>query len=214
MVTALVVSDEEDRVLRAGVAPQGIGLVVSAGDLAFDYLTEIVDRLGCPAVLVPGNHDPDLTGFRERRGLWLRDGIPTTWPGPAGYDDADGRVVDVAGVRFLGLGGCVRYRQGPNQWTQREQAKRARAAVRAARRKVRGDGRRVDVLLTHAPPRGLGDRDDPPHHGFDCLHDVVAALRPRLLLHGHIHPHGQPVPDRVLGDTRIVNVVGRRTMEL
>jgi Icc-related predicted phosphoesterase len=42
----------------------------------------------------------------------------------------------------------------------------------------------------------------------------VAALRPRLLLHGHIHPYGQPVPDRVLGDTRIVNVVGRRTMEL
>jgi hypothetical protein len=33
-------------------------------------------------------------------------------------------------------------------------------------------------------------------------------------LHGHIHPYGQPVPDRVIGDTRIVNVVGRRTMEL
>ena len=30
----------------------------------------------------------------------------------------------------------------------------------------------------------------------------------------HIHPYGQPVPDRVIGDTRIVNVVGRRTMEL
>jgi Icc-related predicted phosphoesterase len=165
-------------------------------------------------VLVPGNHDPDLTGFRARRGLWLRDGLPEAWPGPAGFDDADGRVVDVAGLRFVGLGGCVRYRDGPNQWTQREQARRARSVVRAARRRTRRDGRPVDVVLPHAPPRRLGDRDDAPHHGFECLHEVVAALRPRLLLHGHIHPYGQPVPDRALGDTRIINVVGRRTMEL
>lgn len=214
MVTALVVSDEEDRALRAGARPEGIDLIVSAGDLAFDYLSDLADRLSCPGVLVPGNHDPDLTGFRERRGIWLRDGMPASWPGPPGFDDVDGRVVDVAGVRFAGLGGSVRYRQGPNQWTEREQTRRACAMVRAARRRTRRDGRRIDVLLTHAPPRGLGDRDDPAHHGFACLHDVVAALRPRLLLHGHIHPYGQPAPDRVIGDTRIVNVVGRRTMEL
>jgi len=214
VVNALVVSDEEDPGLSRGARPDGIDLVVSAGDLPFDYLADIADRLGCPGVLVPGNHDPDLTGFRERRGLWLRDGLPEAWPGPAGFDDADGRVVDVAGLRFVGLGGCVRYRHGPNQWTQREQARRARAVVRAARRRTRRDGRPVDVVLTHAPPRKLGDRDDAPHHGFECLHQVVAALRPRLLLHGHIHPYGRPVPDRVLGDTRIVNVVGRRTMEL
>jgi len=66
--TALVVSDEEDRGLRAGARPSGIDLIVSAGDLAFDYLSELSDRLDCPGVLVPGNHDPDLTGFRERRG--------------------------------------------------------------------------------------------------------------------------------------------------
>ena len=97
MVTALVVSDEEDRGLRAGARPDGIDLIVSAGDLPFDYLTDLADRLGCPGVLVPGNHDPDLTGFRERRGIWFRDGLPAAWPGPAGFDDADGRVVDVAG---------------------------------------------------------------------------------------------------------------------
>lgn len=214
MATALIVSDEEDRGLRAGARPSGIDLIVSAGDLPFDYLSALADRLSCPGVLVPGNHDPDLTGFRERRGIWLRDSLPASWPGPPGYDDADGRVVDVAGLRFVGLGGCVRYRPGPNQWSQHEQARRARAVVRAARRRVRRDGHHVDVVLAHAPPRHLGDREDGPHQGFTCLADVVAALRPRLLLHGHIHPFGQPVPDRMLGDTRIVNVVGRRTMEL
>jgi hypothetical protein len=214
MVTALVVSDEEDRGLRAGARPEGIDLIISAGDLPFDYLSELADRLDCPGVLVPGNHDPDLTAFRERRGIWWRDGLPASWPGPAGFDDADGRVVDVAGLRFVGLGGCVRYRPGPNQWSQGQQTRRAKAVARAAGRRTRRDGQGVDIVLTHAPPRGLGDGDDAPHHGFTCLHDLVAALRPRLLLHGHIHPYGQRMPDRMIGETRVVNVVGRRTMKL
>lgn len=215
MVRALVVSDEVEAGLRCGVARRfDVDLVVAAGDLPFDYLTEICDTVDRPGVLVPGNHDPDISGFTQRAGLWMRAGLPAAWPGPAGFADADGRVVDVAGLRIAGLGGSVRYRPGPNQWTQREQAGRARKLVRTARRMTRRDGRPVDVLLTHAPPRRCGDREDGPHHGFDCLHDVVAALRPRLLLHGHIHPFGQPAPDRFLGDTRVVNVVGRRVMEL
>jgi hypothetical protein len=34
------------------------------------------------------------------------------------------------------------------------------------------------------------------------------------MLHGHIHPHGFPRPDRTLGPTRIVNVVPYRLIEL
>ena len=80
--------------------------------------------------------------------------------------------------------------------------------MRAARRLRRRDGRGVDILLTHAPPRDCGDREDQPHRGFECLHEVVAALQLRLLVHGHIHPYGQPVPYRLLGETAVVNVVG------
>lgn len=215
MVRALAVSDEEVAALRAGAGRRlGVDLVIAAGDLPFDYLAALVDSVDRPGVMVPGNHDPDLSGFSQRGGVWLRAGQPERWPGPDGYVDADGRVVDVAGLRVAGLGGCVRYRPGPNQWTQREQARRARRLVRAAHRLRRRDGRGVDVLLTHAPPRGCGDREDGPHHGFDCLHEVVAALRPAVLVHGHIHPYGEPVPDRRLGSTRVVNVVGRKVLEI
>ncbi|MFC4949469.1 metallophosphoesterase family protein [Pseudonocardia sp. GCM10023141] len=215
MVRALVVSDEVDAGLRA-CAPRrcDVDVIIAAGDLPFDYLADLCNTVDRPGVLVPGNHDPDLSGFSDSTGLCTRAGLPDTWPGPAGFDDADGRIVDVAGLRIAGLGGCVRYRPGPNQWTQSQQARRARRLVRAARRMRRRDGRGVDVLLTHAPPRHCGDGEDAPHHGFDCLHGVVAALAPRLLLHGHIHPYGQPAPDRFLGETRVVNVVGRRIMEL
>lgn len=215
VVRALAVSDETSEVLRHGAARRlDVDLILAAGDLPFDYLAELSDAVDRPGVLVPGNHDPDISGYTQRHGLWLRAGQPDDWPGPAGYADADGVVLDVAGVRVAGLGGSVRYRPGPNQWTQAQQARRARRLVRAARRGTRRDGRSVDVLLTHAPPRHCGDREDGPHHGFDCLHAVVEALRPRLLVHGHIHPHGEAVPDRTIGGTRVVNVVGRRVLEL
>jgi Icc-related predicted phosphoesterase len=201
VVRALAVSDEEVSYLRAGrAAALEVDLVISAGDLSFEYLGALVDLVDRPGVFVPGNHDPDVSGFSK--------------PGPAGFVNADGRVVDVGGIRFAGLGGCLRYRPGPNQWSELEQARRGRRLVRAARRLRRRDGRGVDILLTHAPPRHCGDREDQPHRGFECLHDVVAALQPRLLVHGHIHPYGQPVPDRLLGQTAVVNVVGHRELLL
>jgi Calcineurin-like phosphoesterase len=215
VVRMLAVSDEVvDGPRRSAGLRRGVDLIVAAGDLPFDYLAELSDQVDRPGVLVPGNHDPDISGYAQRAGMWLRAGQPTAWPGPAGYDDADGRVVDVAGLRVAGLGGCLRYRPGPNQWSEAEQARRGRRVVRAARRMIRRDGRPIDVLLTHAPPRHCGDREDGPHRGFACLHDVVAALRPRLLVHGHIHPYGEHLPDRMIGDTRVVNVVGRKVLEL
>ena len=45
------------------------------------------------------------------------------------------------------------------------------------------------MLLTHAPPRGVGDGDDPPHRGFTALHGLVAGLQPPMLLHGHVLHH-------------------------
>ena len=48
----------------------------------------------------------------------------------------------------------------------------------------------MDVLLTHAPPRGIGDGDDAAHRGFGALHGLARALRPDALLHGHVHPYG------------------------
>jgi predicted phosphodiesterase len=215
MVRVLAVSDEVDEVLRADTrVADGAELILSCGDLPFDYLDELMTHLDAPLVFVPGNHDPDVSGYRtSRAGLTLRGDMPATPPWPPGALNADGRVVDVAGLRIAGLGGSQRYRPGPNQYSDRQQARRARAlARRATWRRVR-DGRRVDVLITHAPPRGLGDLDDPPHRGFTALPALVRRLRPALLLHGHIHPYGTAVPDRHLGETVVRNVVGRHVFD-
>jgi Icc-related predicted phosphoesterase len=72
----------------------------------------------------------------------------------------------------------------------------------------------VDVLLTHAPPLGLGDDDDLAHVGIQALHSLVALLKPSHLLHGHIHPFGEDKTDRMMGTTRVVNVIPRRMLEV
>jgi hypothetical protein len=107
---------------------------------------------------VAGNHDPDIAGYRlGRSGLMLRAGLPDEPPWPPGAVNADGRVVDVAGLRVAGLGGSVRY----GDWTQPVQPGRSSGGGRPAwwrRRWQRWrDGRRADVVLAHAPPRRPGD---------------------------------------------------------
>ena len=160
-----------------------VDLVLAAGDLPWDYLESLVSLLAAPAAYVPGNHDPSGAG-------------------PRGLVDLDGHVRTIGGLRVAGLGGCVRYNEGPHQYTQSEYDRRAGALLKEAR-----DAEPVDVLLTHAPPLGLGDETDPAHLGISALYGVLETLRPSWHLHGHIHPYGMHKPDRQLGSTTIRNVI-------
>ena len=216
MVLVLAVSDEADELLRVDVRPvQAARLIVACGDLPFEYLGYLMNALDVPLVFVPGNHDPDISGYRtSQAGLPLRAGLPARPPWPEGAVSAERRVVDVAGLRIAGLGGCQRYSEGPNQYTERQQARRARALARQARWRRARDGRGVDVLLTHAAPEGAGDAEDPPHRGFRALNWLAARLEPAWLLHGHVHPHGTAAGDHQLGRTVVRNVVGRHLLDI
>ncbi|MFJ5989926.1 metallophosphoesterase [Lentzea sp. NPDC092896] len=216
MARILAVADEVVEQLWTGKVFQyaDVDLIVAAGDLPFDYLEHLANALDKPLVFVPGNHDVDLSGYSNVRGLWTKAGVPVRWPGPAGAVNADERVVDVAGLRIAGLGGSIRYNKGPNQWTERQQARRARRVSRLAGWRRLRDGRGVDVLLTHSPPLDCGDEPDAPHRGFECLRGLVSRLQPSFMLHGHIHPHGHPRPDRSLGSTRVINVVPQKVLDI
>ena len=69
-------------------------------------------------------------------------------------------------------------------------------------------------MRSHAPPRGVGDGDDLPHHGFSCYHGLVAALRPIALLHGHVQPQIPPVQGWRVGATIVRNVTGRHMIDI
>ncbi len=193
MVRVLVVADEEVSAMSSRVRDLRVDLVLAAGDLPWSYLETLVSMVDAPAAFVPGNHDPSTA-----------DGV-----GPQGLENLDGRVLTVGGLRIAGLGGCVRYNDGLHQYTQREYDRRARRLVKDARR-----GGPVDVLLTHAPPLGLGDEPDRCHVGISALHGVLEKLRPAWHLHGHIHPYGMHKPDREVGPTTIRNVIPWHVLDI
>jgi Icc-related predicted phosphoesterase len=181
-------------------------VIVSCGDLPFEYLENLVSRTDKPLLYVPGNHDPELRPGTLYAGMSFQDDSV----GPAGCDSIDGRIMEAAGLRFAGLGGSVRYRDGPNQYTQREMAWRAwRLRTRAWLTR-----QKVDVLVTHAPPAGYGDSTDPPHHGFTALVGLVTRLQPGLMIHGHVNNYGPKSGELTIGRTRIVNVIPFKLLDL
>jgi hypothetical protein len=218
VVRILAVADEVNDALYAPetlrrAAPD---VAVSCGDLPFDYLEYLVTILNVPLLYVPGNHDPDLGQRPEiEQSLALAPFIPDAGghrrpsPGPEGATNVDGRVEVTRGLRVGGLGGSVRYREGPNQYTQAQMRRRARRLARRAR--LRGG---LDLLVTHTPPLGVGDEEDPAHTGFAAFHWLANRLKPRLLVHGHIHPYGRKRPDRRIGEMLVVNAVPSRIVEV
>jgi Icc-related predicted phosphoesterase len=74
--------------------------------------------------------------------------------------------------------------------------------------------RKLDVLLTHAPPVGWGPSDDLAHRGFNAFTKLVNDLNPRLMVHGHVHPYGRAPQERRLGATQVINAVPLRLIEL
>ena len=211
MTRILAVADEVDEGMYGDKLDRvQADLVLSCGDLPFDYLEYIVSRVNVPLLYVPGNHDPDLSPTDDTFSP-LRAEPPAR--GPEGCVNVDGKILEAAGLRIAGLGGSLRYRPGPNQYTQGQMRWRALRLETVAR--LRRGPSRLDVLLTHAPPEGFsGKEDDLAHRGFAAFNRLIKSLAPKLHVHGHIHPYGVPQPIHSLGGTQIVNAVPHRLIEI
>ena len=208
----LAVADEVDDFLY-GDKLQALrpDFIVSCGDLPFDYLEYLVTSLNVPLLYVPGNHDASLKRA-DTTWMSLEQDLPV--PGPEGCENVDGRVTEVRGLRVAGLGGSLRYKPGPNQYTQAQMRWRAiNLEFRIRLKRVRS-GRKLDVLITHAPPFGVTEAVDAAHVGFVAFQRIIKDLHPPLLVHGHVHPYGKSQPERRVHASRIVNAIPSRVIEL
>ncbi len=193
----LTISDEELPSLWEYYTPgklAGYDLIISCGDLNASYLTFLVTMARCPVLYVHGNHD----------------GRYCIYP-PEGCDCIDCGIVTYNGLRILGLGGCRKYRPGPHQYTDREM--RRRIAKLKWRIRLMGG---VDIVVTHAPPKGLGDGEDMAHWGFQSLRDFLDQYHPKYLLHGHVHMAYDATLPRVrdYNGTTLVNTCGSYVLEV
>ena len=188
----LAVSDEECEVLwseRVKDIAGGVDLIISCGDLRNDYLEFLLTMINAPLLYVFGNHDDH---------------------GPEGGICIDGRVYVSGGVRFLGLGGSMRYRYGEHMYTESEMRRRY---MKLRPRLWLSGG--VDVLVTHAPAKGWGDLDDRAHHGFETFNGIMTRHRPKYMLHGHVHTaYGRIKREHIhTSGTRIMNVCGYKVID-
>ena len=174
----LAVSDVEAKTFYDYYTPgklRDYDLILSCGDLKPEYLEFLVTMARCPLYYVHGNHDENFS--RE----------------PEGCDCVDGRLVVYKGVRILGLGGSHRYREGEYMYSERAMSRR----LWRLGGKIRRSGG-FDILLTHAPARGINDMDTPAHRGFACFTRLLDTWHPRYFLHGHIHlNYGADIPRRM-----------------
>ncbi len=193
----LTISDEECPALWDHYVPGRLSeysLIISCGDLKASYLSFLVTMARCPVIYVHGNHD---TSYASRP--------------PEGCDCIDDHFITFNGLRILGLGGCPWYHPGEHQYREADMRRRIRK-LRYQLWKHKG----VDIVVTHAPPRGVGDAEDPAHRGFETLLDLIDKYHPQYLLHGHVHlSYGHDLTRiREYHGTQVINVSERYVLDI
>jgi hypothetical protein len=209
-IKALAVSDQIDPRIHSSTLRErmpDISIVLGCGDLPARYLEFLADALNKPVYFVLGNHLIELT----RKGA---QGKPYQ---PMGAIDLGGRVVrdEISGMILAGIPGSPRYTDGEEQQYTEFQITwmLLRMMPRFLWNRIR-HGRAVDLLISHAPPRDVNDRDDPPHRGFKSLRRLLHYVHPAYHLHGHIHLYDRNEPHAVdFEQTRVVNVYPYRVLE-
>lgn len=173
---------------------ENVDLVIACGDLPADYLMFLTCFTKAPILFVHGNHDARY----EKKP-------------PEGCECIDDKIYVHDGVRILGLGGSYRYKPGPCMYTEKEMRRRVRK-LWFQLWKHRG----FDVLVTHAPARGIGDEEHVSHRGFAEFVRLMDKYQPKCMIHGHMHreysAHFQR--ERTYGNTRIINAYKRAYIEL
>jgi uncharacterized ParB-like nuclease family protein len=130
---------------------------------------------------------------------------------PLGCVNIDGNVINHEGIRILGLEGSMWYGGRGVEYTDWQMRWKVwKAKFQIWRR------RGVDIVLTHAPPKGIHDGKDLCHTGFYSFLKLIGKYRPRYFIHGHTHEsygYSREKITQVQG-TKVVNVEGKHILEI
>lgn len=170
-----------------------IDLIIACGDLPARYLEFIATVFRGYVLYVPGNHDD---GYLEHP--------------PLGCISIDDQLFVWKGLRIVGLGGSMRYKQGPFQYTDKEMDKR----IRKLKSRIHKQGG-VDILVTHAPAYHHYDGSDRCHTGFESFLTFLDKYKPAYFFHGHIHlNYGNYPRYSQIGSTQVINSFEKAIVEV
>lgn len=161
-------------------------LVVAAGDFCnmrkgLELAMEMLSGINCPIIAVPGNAE----SFDELKAVALPN-----------MHVLHGSEVTLKGVQFFGIGYAV---PAPpfGDWSMNLSELEAKTMLTLCQR--------ADVLISHSPPKGYGDRTSTGiSAGSVSVLQAIDEIQPRLALFGHVHDswgyRGQ------IGQTQLANL--------
>jgi Icc-related predicted phosphoesterase len=194
-VRLLAVSDETDRAFDSEANRVALGRIdgiVGAGDLEPGYLAFLADAFNAPLMYVRGNHDRGEAWDARRPDL----------PQPLGHATDDVGGLRVAGLSWPGRPGGQAIRDEGAAWSQA-------LGLWLRLRRVR-----PEIMLSHVPPRGVGDvPEDHYHRGFAAYRWLWRRLAPRLWIHGHTALSSVAGWRQDWGGTTFVNATGAVLIE-
>lgn len=190
----LCVADKRDPIVYSHSIKErfkDVDLVLSAGDLDLEYYGYIVSSTNKPLLFVFGNHNlSKLPRYNKKFGEEYNFDNDDVLAPSYGSTYIGGKVKQINGLLVAGLGGSRRYNRGLNQHSELGMHFLIwKMAPRLIWNRLL-HGRYLDILLTHAAPRGLGDEPDPCHLGFKAFLHFMKWFKPSFLVHGHIHLYG------------------------
>jgi Icc-related predicted phosphoesterase len=193
----LAVSDFIDKELTRQVEEKTLGdvdLILSCGDLAPEYLSFLRDRLDAPLYYVKGNHDLRYSSTN-----------------PMGCKNIHGQIVSLGSLNILGLEGSMWYNGGPSQYSEPEMEKMISKMWFTLWRKGP-----IHMVVTHAPPRHIHDKEDRCHMGFESFNSLIRKQNPQYFIHGHIHQEFETQEKRITKShsAQVINTCGYTLVEV
>lgn len=171
----------DDDLAERNINDDPADVVISCGDLADATILRVAQRVRCRQLLaVKGNHD-------------------SSGPFESPIVDLHLKASIFEGIRFAGFAGSWRYKPHGNYLFEQHEVTQQLATFPA-----------VDVFVAHNSPRGVHDRNDDVHFGFDAFLAYIDRAKPRLFLHGHQHVNRTTQ----VGETTVIGVFGSRRLDL
>ena len=207
-----------------------VDLILCAGDLPLDYIDFVVTMLNKPTYFIFGNHNLKEFSYYHKSARLGNEPLHSdyrkasyghggTYAGFKSFTDnslcwtnpATGKKTPLL---ITGISGSLQYNKGLNQYTERQMKFKLLCMIPALIKNKIRYGRYMDILLTHASPRHIHDKEDPCHKGFECFNWFIQKFKPAYMVHGHIHLYDAR-EERVTksGETTVVNAYAHWIIE-
>ena len=156
-------------------------LLISCGDVSDPVILEAAEAYHCAQIYaVKGNHD-----------------FPAPFPPP--IIDLHLHVESCGGMAFGGFNGSWKYKPRGHYLYGQEEAVDLLKGFPP-----------VDIFVSHNSPRGIHDKEDEIHTGFDALRTYIQTAKPKLFIHGHQHLN----IETVVMDTKVIGAYRHRLIEV